>query len=64
MKIQKKSAKLNLTRDTLVALEGVTSGAGIPLTSVCTVSQGPLCDTLHCQTGTCWTCWTKCFVAG
>jgi hypothetical protein len=61
--MKKKSSKLSLGRETVVRLDAVSAGAGIPRTSGC-VSQGPLCQTNGCVTDTCHTCLTECYVSG
>lgn len=44
----KKSPKLSLGRETVVRLDQVSGGTPVPVTSICTVSQGPICHTLTC----------------
>lgn len=46
--MKKKSSKLSLGRETVVNLDQVSGGTPVPVTSICTVSQGPICHTLTC----------------
>ncbi len=49
--MKKQAPKLSLGRETVVRLDAVSAGTPIPVTSICTVTQG-----LACQSLTCWNC--------